>query len=170
MLILSDGYTQMIKFQLFALLRPGFVSSLSVPKIPEGEKVDFDVSSANSNVLLADHWFMFLTMFHLKQQLSGHSPQAHGEGPDGTPNSDRGSFWEAEEGGRGAPQPHRSNRTRSYFSTVHWNVSVSPLTEHFPFFSLHLPRSVTNPRISAGRRELSRWRSGLRGRENGRKS
>lgn len=92
MLILSDGDTQMIKFQLFILLRPGFVSSLSVPKIPEGEKVDFDVSSANSHVLLADHWFMFLTTFHLKQQLSGHSPQAHGEGPDGTPNSDRGSF------------------------------------------------------------------------------
>lgn len=30
------------------LLRLGFVPGLAAPKIPEGEKVDFDVSSVNS--------------------------------------------------------------------------------------------------------------------------
>lgn len=49
-------------------LRPGFVSSLSVPKIPEGEKVDFDVSSSKSNLSRADLCLMFLTAFHFKQQ------------------------------------------------------------------------------------------------------
>lgn len=113
MLILSDGCT--IKFQSFLPLRPAFVSSLSAPKIPEGEKVDFDVSFANLNILMADRCLIIL-IFHSKQQLSGHSSQAHGEGPDGTPDSDRGPFWEAKEGGRGAAQPHRSNRTPRTFS------------------------------------------------------
>lgn len=64
----------MKRFLFSILFRPGFVPGLAPPKIPDGEKVDFDVSSSQdgsklspSNCLfgrLLDHVWAHILTFH----------------------------------------------------------------------------------------------------------
>lgn len=66
--------------------------NLIPPKIPDGEKVDFDVSEAQV------HLYVHISNICQAQReragplFAGHPPEEDGEGPDGTADFDRGSL------------------------------------------------------------------------------
>lgn len=94
------------------------MTNIAAPKIPDGEKVDFDVSrlqqvekveNVSENQLSPGGFGWFCSCGSLP--TAGHPQEASGEGPVRAAVADRGSLHPEEEGGRGAHRPRQQNRT-----------------------------------------------------------
>lgn len=124
------------------LLVNRFMSNIAAPKIPDGEKVDFDVSRLQSNKSFQkcemsrhqlSHCGVIFSFFFLFLPMAGHPQEASGEGPVWAAVADRGSLHPEEERGGRAHRPCQQNRPfypgrkfwRDIFSAAYRTVRVS---------------------------------------------
>lgn len=99
------------------LLVNRFMSNIAAPKIPDGDKVDFDVSRLQSNksfkkVRMSKHQLSlcgFFFLFFLFLPMAGHPQEASGERPVWAAVADRGSLHPEEERGGRAHRPCQQN-------------------------------------------------------------
>ena len=142
------------------------MTNISAPKIPDGEKVDFDVSwpplmilwlifgkqKLNSSSIWP--WFGFL--------MAGHPQEASGEGSVWAAVSDWSSLHPEEERGRGAHRPRQPNRECVYSKR---SRVCFCLENHHDSVRLFYRRNVAlrgQSNRGSGQRERKRGRPDLR--------
>lgn len=91
-------------FFFFAQLHR-FMSNIAAPKIPDGEKVDFDVSLLPRNAFFKKK----KKGRHTLLVSAGHPQETSRQRSDRAAVAHRGSLHPEEEGGRGARRPRQQN-------------------------------------------------------------